>query len=585
MKSHSPYCEATGPIVDEGFVAARIRDLQRVYHQKRMSTQSHSPMSPCPIYPKLQKYESFSRAGPYESLVGSSPTGTVASDTPRSLRQNRVSAGYLSNPGNFKAWNRSTDDLDQSKFPWPRYRKQMGKGYSASSSNLNDSVEEQVISTPLRASDRKEHGPQIERRLLPKSNQALHGHQVETPKSGLGVESTATSRSVANQKNSFKEGLGLRDYVPSANVQPTEQQRISETLQDTLVDAVPFQVAGIPLSSLEDSEYPSPSARGAAKQLTGEHVTSTLPPKIQRNSRPKGYGDLNRGLAPLTDASRFGSEADNGLHAEAPSGIFSNPTNKPNRARQANPRRQSLPAKLGGSNRRPSSASTKTSSAASSTRSSSLWKKWRSWKLVLVDKPPSIQDLSDGPRELSLSSANEVGNLPPETKQANLDQQSSSSYMQPTHKTTRPNRNFSVISRRAEEVGGRKARFSVEIIPQTQIRHPRTQEVLGKGTSRAAIPPNITVNVPATTPQQQPFGTTIATLPLDEDEPSLPDSKGTSLFRAGGRDDFAELTDSTDSTSKIGRKVKKIQVVVSFDEVADLVIEARLNGKKEKAMQ
>ena len=569
MRSHSPYCEATGPIVDEGFVAARIRDLQRVYHQKRTTTQSHSPMSPCPIYPKLQKYESFSRAEPYESLVGSSPTGTIGSDTPRSLRQNRVSARYLSNSDSFKAWNRSTDDLDQSKFLWPRYRKQMRKGYSASSSNLNDSVEEQVISTPSRANDRKEHGPQIERRLFQKSDQAPNGHQVEMLKSGLGLESSATSRTIANQRNNLKRGLGLRDYVPTANVQPTEQQTILETPQDTLVDAAPFQVPGIPLSSIGDSGHPAPSATGDANQVTGEHVTSTQPQKIQRRSRPKGYGDLNRGLARLTDATRSGSEADNGLHAEAPLDISSNQSNMPNHARQADPRRQSLPAKLGGPNRRPSSASTKTSSVASSTRSSSLWKKWRSWKLVLVDKTPSIQDLSDGPRKLSLSSANEVGNLPPEIKQANLDQESPSPHVQPTHKT-RPNRNLSAVSR-AEEVGGRNARFSVEIIPQTQIRQPRTQEVLGTGTSRAGIPPNITVNVPATTPQPSGW---VATLPLDQ---PLPDSKVTSLFRAGG-DDFDELTDSTDSGR--GRKVKKIQVVVSFDEVADLVIEARLNGKK-----
>lgn len=214
VRSHSAYCEATGPIVDEGFVAARIRDLQRVYHQQRIPAQSHSPMSPCPIYPKLLKYESPSRANPYESRAGSSPTRTTGSGTPRSLRHNHISAKYLSNSDNFKAWNRSADDLDQTKFRWPKYRKQIRKGYSASSSNLNDSQEEQVFRTPPRASGRKEDESQTERRLLRESNQGSGEYQVAMPIPGAGGESNAASRSMANRRNKLKERSGLRYYTP-----------------------------------------------------------------------------------------------------------------------------------------------------------------------------------------------------------------------------------------------------------------------------------------------------------------------------------------------------------------------------------
>ena len=48
VRDHSPYCEATGPIVHEGFVAARVRAIQEKHdgtHQKM----SHSPMTPCPV--------------------------------------------------------------------------------------------------------------------------------------------------------------------------------------------------------------------------------------------------------------------------------------------------------------------------------------------------------------------------------------------------------------------------------------------------------------------------------------------------------------------------------------------------------
>lgn len=48
IRKHSPYCESTGPIVQEGFVAARIRALQGFSNQAQIATRSHSPLTPCP---------------------------------------------------------------------------------------------------------------------------------------------------------------------------------------------------------------------------------------------------------------------------------------------------------------------------------------------------------------------------------------------------------------------------------------------------------------------------------------------------------------------------------------------------------
>lgn len=48
VRNHSPYCESTGPIVQEGFVAARIRALQGFSDQAHISNRSHSPLTPCP---------------------------------------------------------------------------------------------------------------------------------------------------------------------------------------------------------------------------------------------------------------------------------------------------------------------------------------------------------------------------------------------------------------------------------------------------------------------------------------------------------------------------------------------------------
>ena len=48
MRYHSPYCEATGPIVQDGFVASRIRTLQALSNDAFKPIRSHSPMLECP---------------------------------------------------------------------------------------------------------------------------------------------------------------------------------------------------------------------------------------------------------------------------------------------------------------------------------------------------------------------------------------------------------------------------------------------------------------------------------------------------------------------------------------------------------
>ena len=48
VRNHSPYSESTGPIVREGFVAARVRALQGFPNPTQIGTRSHSPLTPCP---------------------------------------------------------------------------------------------------------------------------------------------------------------------------------------------------------------------------------------------------------------------------------------------------------------------------------------------------------------------------------------------------------------------------------------------------------------------------------------------------------------------------------------------------------
>ncbi|MCJ1228824.1 hypothetical protein MMC12_005487 [Toensbergia leucococca] len=49
IRLHSPYCESTGPIVEEGFVAARVRALQGLSRQAWVAPRSRSPQALRPL--------------------------------------------------------------------------------------------------------------------------------------------------------------------------------------------------------------------------------------------------------------------------------------------------------------------------------------------------------------------------------------------------------------------------------------------------------------------------------------------------------------------------------------------------------
>ena len=50
VRNHSPYSESTGPIVQEGFVAARVRALQGFPDKTQNATRSPYPLTPCPLH-------------------------------------------------------------------------------------------------------------------------------------------------------------------------------------------------------------------------------------------------------------------------------------------------------------------------------------------------------------------------------------------------------------------------------------------------------------------------------------------------------------------------------------------------------
>ncbi|MCJ1316506.1 hypothetical protein MMC15_001827 [Xylographa vitiligo] len=85
IRYHSPYCEATGPIVEEGTVAARIQALQNATGDNLDIVRSHTPVTPMPPSKLIPERR------PRSALDLLSP------DRPRSLKSHTQLADYVLN--------------------------------------------------------------------------------------------------------------------------------------------------------------------------------------------------------------------------------------------------------------------------------------------------------------------------------------------------------------------------------------------------------------------------------------------------------------------------------------------------------
>ncbi|MCJ1289641.1 hypothetical protein MMC34_001174 [Xylographa carneopallida] len=76
VRYHSPYCEATGPIVEEGTVAARIQALQNAAKDNLDIIRSHTPVTPTPPCKLIPEWRP-------RSALGSSTPDQQSSPNPR----------------------------------------------------------------------------------------------------------------------------------------------------------------------------------------------------------------------------------------------------------------------------------------------------------------------------------------------------------------------------------------------------------------------------------------------------------------------------------------------------------------------
>lgn len=186
VRNHSPYCESTGPIVREGFVAARVRALQGFSHPAQIATRSHSPLTPCPprrlhVYklrspprsssapkslftgaetPRIGSVKHFRReilSKDYRSLVSDSGgSARSSSRSPSFPPQEQQSSLGLATPRNFFVKSRRAGNPSLKLFkdtvpsgPAQRNREHI-KVPSAPSSTLSE--DDQIDSVPMKVS-------------------------------------------------------------------------------------------------------------------------------------------------------------------------------------------------------------------------------------------------------------------------------------------------------------------------------------------------------------------------------------------------------------------------------------------------
>lgn len=626
IRSHSPYCEATGPIVEKGFVAARIRALQEAYSQAWIPSQSHSPMTPCPINQRLQKYESYSSPKPRKlsktyrrslNLSRDSFANGVSKQTQNnSFRANVPSRRTSSSSIDTGSWksHHHTRLKDNPKFVLPKYSKIENDAKTVSRSNLSTSLDQwadihipgpepTVLATPLNSGggikhqtvniespatinsnsggDKKQIRPRrssITNALTSMIDIALEKHK---PPSEVQSSSNHNPRSIlyladksTNLSSYMGSLLGTECVGSTAGKTPT-------TLHSNVNDGSMFledrsqrknyQI----LHKLNQSKNAQVliAKRDEKIQEAVENISSS-PKRIQRartfqhphSSKNKIVDPINpRSVSADCNPNRRNYSFDWNFHN--PAQVSRSELERHQKPVRSKSNHQPPVENSNRSNRRQSSTSVGISSALSRSPSEKAPKRWRWWKLVLVDKQPSAGVASTKAPILAASIDSEG------THQAGelLSQKNGCRDNQNRRPGDGRIKHLLGECERKGEIGDVKPLAIVETIP----KHGFDQN--SKETSRTSYTCSTSLftepNIPKGGVQEEQLSEWLATLPQEESiqgsSPALHPRSQTSSPN-GTKEHRHKMK---------GKRVKRIQVIVSLDGAADVVFEAHLEGK------
>lgn len=579
IRSHSPYCEATGPIVKKGFVAAQICALQGAYIQTCIPSRSHSPMTPCPINQRLQKYESYSASKPGKLSTTCQrsfnlSTESFANGVSKPIQNNsfRMSSpsGRISNSSNKNNFKIAENSI----LFRPRYPEVDTEAKTISRSNLSSSVDHQHI-RPRRLSITNEMTDMIDTALekhktlskskgssgqKPRSIQCLTGGSMDPssyPGSSLGTELSLASIDgkipVSLYSSANNGSKVLRDSSQRTKYQLRRKSKQWETAKALITDRNHINEEAI--KSISSSPQIIEQA-WTCKHLHRSNSKIMVPINLRSTS-----ADCNViGRKCNCDCNLYRLVQGNQSELER--------HQKPVRSKSNH---QPSTEKSSHSIHQQSAASTRISSAISGTLPEKAPSRWRWWNLVLVDKQPATGvAFTKGPT-LAASVNNEENQQVSEP----LNHQSDS----------RNNRN-----RRTQDdtirhsLGEREYEDEISEVRPLKIMDStpkrgfdqclKTKEALRTSySSSAGSSATHMLNTPKAKAQEEQLSEWLATLPQEES--------------IRGSSPVSHTKSQTDSLNRLkgyrhkgkGNGIKRIQVIINLDGAADMVFEARLEGK------
>lgn len=610
IRSHSPYCEATGPIVEEGFVAAQVRAFQEAHSQAWISSRSHSPMIPCSVNQKLQKYESFytpksqaifsARRRSLNLSTDSFANGVtkqISNDPPRTCRKYRLSDRF-SNESNGVSRRQSqrAKGTAFSKVTLPQNFKTGQKTEKASSEDVSRLAQIDV-SNPQTTTSANNHV--LSESRSDGDTSPFYSIKEENQLLGVGVAEQLAKMTDSPLKTpkrpiefSYFSGHTSQLLLGSAERLKASQERSPHSsLSSSLSSKSTIRNAAVSLQPVIDDESASVSnsprrrkyqIRRKSKHLESSNVSHamlagdggldndrstkkpiSLPKRIRRawtfqypprskckNLDPVKLRSLSAGhdykSKTLVHVSQFPS-----LQGNLSPRSFSEAKHVVNPS---------------------SKESNKPSSIQSETQSEQTKKRWRWWKLVLVNKEPVDQGILKKAPTISASVTGES-----RSEQA-IDSPNSYKGIPQKHQRLQAQKRGMMHS--LTEGGYEDEIKDERTLDSTDKRSGNERDMLSKV---AESPPtenkslcSALIEQGLNTPEvrfQNIQSEWIAALPFEEPLHDL--------------DDVSEARLRSDSLSEFvghehrvrGNRIKSVQVIVSFDGAADLVVEARLERK------
>ena len=622
-RSHWPYRESTELIVKKGFVAAKIHALQEAQSQALVSSHSHSPMTLSPINQRLQKYESYSSPKPRKlSAMHRRPlnfsTESFANGVSRQIRNDRSRMSILrgrntSSSKNTGSWrSQSSGFAKPTKYVLSEASITQGAVGRALSSNLSTNME----------SWRDVHIPGLEPTILATDSVLPSGigegprdidvKRIVNPISGESHQRTLLPRSsVADELSDVANVDSENHNFPSREIiswSPNRRDRLylaekstnpspymspplsTELLLGSADKKPPVSLQSIVhgrSTSLEHSrqrkkyqirpKLNQPKNVDASTNLGTKKIDKAVrnirspSSEIQRactlqhprRSISKTVGPIKlRSFSANHKPSRHSCNCDSNSHELAIASLSDQDSHKFS-AIQREPTQQRFVETSNRSSCRQSGTSARTSSTVSRTPPEKVQKKRSWWKLALFDKQP-VTIVTSKKAPSSVASHDSA-----RKRQANRPACQ--------HGQNRRTRNGGIAHTMAEfdhEHSTKKVNppKTTEAIPKRGHDRISTMDE-ARSISYASSTNSYTEPISETLRakvQKEQLSEWVATLPLEK---PLRSSSATSRPSLG----FDSLPAECRHTDK-GKVIRKIQVVITFDEAADLVVEAYLNG-------